>query len=218
MTDAERNRMEAFEKVKQYSLDNVADFASGMPKTQCDKIKAELVLLDGFTADQAEGIGDAGAAYVGKDTARENLSEIMFQIARTARMMEYQYPGISEKFHIPRNRTDQDMLATAKAWDKQLSENSNEDHFKAYGMEDDFRTLLSDAADAFENSFGATTTGVDQRVAATALIGESIRRGMIALRILDAVMRNIYATQPGKLAAWLSASHVERPPKKKPTP
>ena len=64
-----------------------------------------------------------------------------------------------------------------------------------------------------------SVSAVDERVATTALIGESIRRGMIALRILDAVMRNIYATQPGKLAAWLSASHVERAPKKKvPTP
>ena len=65
-----------------------------------------------------------------------------------------------------------------------------------------------------------TTTGVDQRVAATAQIGESIRRGMIALRILDAVMQNLYAAFPGKLAAWQSASHVERPAKKKapPTP
>jgi hypothetical protein len=33
------------------------------------------------------------------------------------------------------------------------------------------------------------------------------------------IVRNVYANNPGKLAAWLSASHVERSPKKKtPTP
>lgn len=36
------------------------------------------------------------------------------------------------------------------------------------------------------------------------------RKGMAALRICDAVIRNIYANDPGKLAAWLSASHVEK--------
>jgi hypothetical protein len=42
---------------------------------------------------------------------------------------------------------------------------------------------------------------------------------MIALRITDACMRNLYANNPGKLAAWLSASHVERDPvKAKPVP
>jgi len=57
-------------------------------------------------------------------------------------------------------------------------------------------------------------------IGATAEIGESIRRGMIALRICDAVMQNIYAGNTGKLAAWNSASHVERDPQKAkpPTP
>lgn len=36
------------------------------------------------------------------------------------------------------------------------------------------------------------------------------RKGIAALRVCDAVIRNIYAGNPGKLAAWLSASHVER--------
>jgi hypothetical protein len=215
MNDSERNRIEAFERVKQFSLDNAADFASGVPHTQIGIVKTELTNLQGFTADQAEGSEDAGAAFVNKDTAREDLSDIMHQIARTARMMEYQYGGISSKFHIPRNRTDQDMLATARAWDDQLAEGSTEAHFKTYGMADDFRTVLSDAADAFENSFAPTATGSNERIAATAQIGESIRRGMIALRILDAVMKNLYAEFPGKLAAWISAAHVERASKKK---
>lgn len=50
---------------------------------------------------------------------------------------------------------------------------------------------------------------------ATAEIGESIRRGMVARRILDGVVRNVFASDVGKLAAWASASHVERAPKKK---
>jgi len=38
---------------------------------------------------------------------------------------------------------------------------------------------------------------------------------MVIVRILDGIVRNKYANDPGKLAAWLSASHVE---KKKETP
>ena len=34
---------------------------------------------------------------------------------------------------------------------------------------------------------------------------------------LDAVVRNKYSRDPDKLAAWKSASHTERAPKKKPT-
>jgi hypothetical protein len=38
---------------------------------------------------------------------------------------------------------------------------------------------------------------------------------------LDAIMHNKYGTQPEKLAVWMSASHVERDPKRsnpQPTP
>lgn len=56
-------------------------------------------------------------------------------------------------------------------------------------------------------------------VTATAEIGESVRRGMIARRILDGIVRNVYKNDPSKLAAWSSASHIEKGPmKKEPTP
>jgi hypothetical protein len=42
---------------------------------------------------------------------------------------------------------------------------------------------------------------------------------MVIVRILDGVVKNKYANDVGKLAAWISASHVEKAPKKKePTP
>lgn len=45
-----------------------------------------------------------------------------------------------------------------------------------------------------------------------------VRTGMVAVRTLDGIMRNTYATNPGKLAAWLSASHVEKAPEPGPPP
>ncbi len=36
--------------------------------------------------------------------------------------------------------------------------------------------------------------------------------------ILDGIVKTRYANDPGKLAAWISASHVEKAPKKKDTP
>jgi hypothetical protein len=43
---------------------------------------------------------------------------------------------------------------------------------------------------------------------------------MIAKRILDGVVKNKYRSNVGKLAAWLSASHIEKAPAapKLPTP
>jgi hypothetical protein len=43
---------------------------------------------------------------------------------------------------------------------------------------------------------------------------------MVAQRILDGIVKNKYGNNIGKLAAWLSASHIEKAPKKQtpPTP
>lgn len=53
------------------------------------------------------------------------------------------------------------------------------------------------------------------RVAATADTSAKIREGMIKVRILDGIVRNVYRNDVGKLAAWTSPSHIEKPPKKK---
>ncbi|MBK8466400.1 MAG: hypothetical protein IPL32_11265 [Chloracidobacterium sp.] len=219
MKDSERRRLEAFERVKQFSLDNAADFPNlSIQKINMDKIIAEVTLLDDIGVDQSASDAAAGAAFESKGTARENLVEEMEPIARTARMMEYEFDGITELFSFPKNKTDVDMLNTARAWLLILP--THEGDFINYGLANDFIDRLSDAANAFEASFTAPVTAIDNRVAATAEIGESVRRGMIALRICDAVMQNLYANNPGKRAAWNSASHVERAPQKAkpPTP
>lgn len=39
---------------------------------------------------------------------------------------------------------------------------------------------------------------------------------LVIVRVLEPVVENKFANHLGKFAAWLSANHVEKPPKKKP--
>jgi hypothetical protein len=109
---------------------------------------------------------------------------------------------------MPRNQSDQSMLATARAWGTDLP--AVEATFIDFGMPATFVADLDAAADDFEASIAPAADAVDDRVEATAEIDASDHTGMVALRICDAIIKNIYANNPGKLAAWLSASHVER--------
>ena len=95
---------------------------------------------------------------------------------------------------------------------------------------------LTAAADAFESSFSNTAAATAEHVAATADTSAKIREGMVAVCNSpparggvaafrgrgggsDGVAQNKYNNDPGKLAAWLSASHVEKAPKiQNPTP
>ncbi|QQS33258.1 MAG: hypothetical protein IPM50_01370 [Acidobacteriota bacterium] len=179
-------------------------------------IRNEVEFLEEQGADQQAGFGDARGATEVKGTARENLREEMSDIARTARSMEYQYDGISDRFRMPRNSSDQTLLATGRAWVDEATPIVAD--FVAYGMAATFVTDLTAACDAFEATFGPQASAIDDHVEPTAEIGESVQRGMVARRILDGVVRNVYRNDVGKLAAWTSASHIEKPPKKTETP
>lgn len=217
MDGDERRRVEMFIRVRQFGVDNAADFPVGsIGATQFAAINTAIDEVEQFAGDQAASYGDARQLFVTKDTARENLREEMFEISRTARSMAYQFDGIDAKFRMPRSQSDQNLLAVARAFYED-SEKYDTD-FQAYGLSATFRADLQTAIEAFEDSLDPTGTAIDDQVAATANIGEAIRRGMIARRILEGVAKNKYNSNVGKLAAWLSACHIEKAPvEKKPS-
>ena len=124
--------------------------------------------------------------------------------------------GIGNKFRFQRNMSDANMLAKARAFHTESA--PYEADFIAYEMDPDFRKDLNDAANAFEASFSDTASATAEHVAATADTSSKIRQGMVIVRVLDGIVKNKYANDPGKLAAWISANHVEKAPKKKAPP
>lgn len=217
MTDRERLRYETFIRIRQFGVDNAVDFPAGtVGATQFAEITSVIEEVEQFTGDQAASFGDARFAFAGKETARENVREEMYEISQTARSMNYEFNGIADKFKMPRNQSDASMLAFARAFHEESEQ--YETAFERYGLGTRFREELQSAIDAFEASLNPTGSAIDDQVAATAQIGDAIRRGMIARRILEGVVKNKYRSNVGKLAAWLSASHIEKAPKSKAPP
>lgn len=152
-----------------------------------------------------------------KDTARENLREEMSDISRTAKSMEYEFDGISDKFRFQRNLNDADLLAKGRAFIIEAGPYAA--NFKDYGLSGSFIADLTAACDAFEATFSTAASAQAEHVQATADTAAKNRDGMVAVRVVDGIVQNKYANDPGKLATWLSAKHVEKDPKKKaPTP
>ena len=204
-------------RVNQLGIDNAADF-TGFPTTKFAELGVLVGVTESDSAAQQSGFGEAAQQFEVKDTAREDVRDEMSDISRTAKSMEYEFDGISDKFRFQRNMPDANMLAKARAF---FTESAPYDqNFQDYGLDKNFRADLNTAADAFEASFSNTASATAEHVAATADTSSTIRQGMVIVRILDGIVRNKYANNPGKLAAWISASHVEKAPKKKdpPTP
>lgn len=209
MNDSDRRRYEMLVRVKQFGIDNAADF-TGIATTKFAEIGSNVDQTEAKSAAQQAGFGETAQQFEVKDTARENLRDEMSAIARTARSMEYSFDGISEQFRFQRNLSDEIMLARARAF--ATAAVARQADFIAYGLSATFNA----AANAFEATFASAASATAEQVAATAETAAFIREGMIAKRVLDGIVRNRYADDPGKLAAWLSASHVEKAPKSPP--
>jgi len=218
MNDRIRRHHERNGRVKQFHADNAADFPT--PSIGHDHFTTVGTAYDDATALQAAYVaayGQSGLDTVVRSVAREELRSAMSQIARTARSMNYDFPGITDQFHMPRGASDADLLAAGRAF---YTASAAFD-FASYGMPATFRTDLNTKCDAFQTSLASTGTAMDNRVAALAEISDKVMSPARNVRILDGVVRNKYHGIPGQTAAWESASHVEAAPKKEngtPTP
>lgn len=209
MNKNDRVRYDMFVRVDEFGKTNQADFPAGsVGAAQFAIVAAVIAQIQSLIGDQTASRDDARFHYATKATLREDLRSEMSDINETARSMIYQFAGIELKFRMPRGDNDANLLAAARAFYQ-----SSEEYEAAmieYGLPIDFRANLQEAITAFEQSLNAPGAALDSQIAATADIGETVRRGMQAVRILDGVVRNKYRANTGRLAAWLSASHIEK--------
>jgi hypothetical protein len=219
MTKKERVRYYMFIRVVRFITDNLADFAAGgAVLAQLAVLQDVITAVETLSGEQVGGLSDARSGFNGKDTARENLRELLEEISETARSMVYEFPGIDLQFRMIRGNSDANLLALGRSFHDHATPLATA-FTDRYEMDKNFLALLQTRIDEFEAALDAPGTAIDSHVEATAEIGTQIRKGMVAVRTMNGAVRNKYRADAGKTAAWTSASHIEKLAEgKEPTP
>ena len=213
MKDSVIRRYETFLRGREFGAAHAAQFpASTFAGELLARLNAAITELDGHTSAQSSGKRSAQEGAAGKASAREELRQDLERISRTARSMALTTPGLEDKFRAPRSISDQALLAVARSFATDAA--PLRDEFMRRGLPADFLDDLGRDITAFETSVNQKIQGTETHVTATAAIDDAIERGINTMRELDPIMRNTFANDPATLAAWLSASHVERTPHK----
>jgi len=213
MKDTERRRLEMFIRVREFGSAHAAQFPpSSFAGEQLDILDNAINALETHASAQSSGMGTVRESASSKAAARDELMRDLEAISRTARAMADTMPGLEDKFRIPHNQSDQTVLAVARAAATDALPLKAE--FIRRGMPADFLEDLQADIEEMEEAIQRKAQGAGSQVAATAGIDTQIERGMNAVRQLDPIMRNTFASDPATLAAWVSASHVERPPRR----
>ena len=238
MNTKDQTRFDALKGASSFGVNNASDFkpANGVPKIKAQALFASLgIVADGEEATtkdtvlgnlvraiktQDSGKGDFHGGTASKSVQREGLLEVLRSWNRTAAAIATatSAPDLMENFRIPHGTNDTGTIARARAFVDAVEPLKAE--FVALAHPADFVDALKQRIADIEGAADDQSTGKQDRSGATAGISDLIERGLVILKQLDAIMHNLYAANPQKLAAWLTASNIARSSTsvKQPTP
>lgn len=212
MNDQERNYYNAFVRVRDFGVENdnvIKDFPTAV--TNFTAIGTGIDAIEASGEVQSSGAISQGV--VSKAFVLDDLREIMRRINRTARAIAVDDPSVAALFRMPQGSNEQQMLAAARAFASNAL--PIQQQFVDYGMNANFITDLQTSIESYEQAITQKNVALDEGIGATANIGVTVKNTLNALRRLRGIIPNIFVNDVAKLAAWKSASHVERMPKKK---
>lgn len=214
MRDTEIRKVQALGRINDFGTARASDFpAASLGGQIWVEVKALIVELDKLGEAQQSAGGGARASAEVKRSARVLLLRLMRAMRETARAMEPDTPGITEKFRVPTTNGDEALINAARSFITTATPLKAD--FLRREMPADFLEQLSAAIDQFESAVNSQNLNTGQRVSATAGVKSALSRAAKLRKELNPIVRNKYQDDPATLAAWESASHVERAPKKK---
>ena len=196
MDDKERRKLETFTRIEDFGTAHANDFAANsLGKQIFTEVSTIVARLAGHASAEESGRASARQGTSSRGSAREELRSDLEAISRTARVMSDDAIGIDDKFRVPRNNNDQQLLAAGRAFAADAMPLSAQ--FIAHELPADFLQDLQDDIAALETAITEQGSGRGEHVAAGAEINAAIEAGEAAKRKLDAIIRNKYANNPG---------------------
>jgi hypothetical protein len=218
MKDINRFYWEASNRSVKWAADHPAIVAAAAPMvaTKFTLLGTQAGNVETLAGEQMGTKASASSEVDQKAAARLALRENVGQISDIAEAAENDNPGVQAIFAVPRNLNDADLLALAHAFI--TAGNTWEDVIKNFGMPASWIGDLTTLADAFEAAIGETDSAQESKVGKTAGINNAVKLMAQTLRTLKKMVPIACGNDVEALASWESASHVERPKKKDPTP
>lgn len=219
MNDKNRRYLEAGQRCRQWIVDFVALIPVGsMFETKTAALTALVDDLETLSGDVESFVGEGLSATDVKGSERLDLIEIMEKVRDAARAAEPDHPGTRDRYRYTTNMSHQALLAAGRSFAAGGADDLA--LLQSYGAPGSWPDHVTDACNAFEAAFGQQDSAVGSRIAKNAELNDKFAQ-MIALKsTISHMVPNFAAGQPGAIAAWNSAAHVESPPKKPkpPTP
>ena len=215
MEASQRRKLDKFQREVAFMNENAAEFPDNSPGDVAANLLTDVVTeIETLAAQQISGADDSRQHFGVKEELYEDLMEKIRDMNRAANAFADEIQGIEDKFRLPRNRSQQNILSTAVSFHTDSEPHNAK--FIEYGLDTNFRADLLANINAVRQRDDSGETAGESRGEATGGLIDAFRRGTEISRKLDAIVKIKYRSNPGKLAAWAIASHLDRAPQRAP--
>jgi len=213
MKGIERRKLDKLEREEVFLKDNIADFPAASPGGKAlAELSAVISQIRTLAAEQVSGESSARQHVGVKDEEVDGLMQSIRNINRAAKAFDGEIAGSALKFRLPRNRSEQNLLATARAFLADAAPLKAK--FIEYGLAADFLDKLQALIEAVDERGAAADSAGEQKAGATGGLVEAIRKGLSISRRLDSIVRIKYEDNAVRLSAWETASHLKKAPER----
>ena len=217
MNRRQQHVAQAFLRANEFAATRLPDFTHQPPT----KVDLKFASARGRLTQATDDLGgrlaiQSGGSFSEETTLqavlRDELEDELRDVNITAAAIaeETANPALMDRFRMPHGASDRSLVAATRAMAAAIRELSLNDEFEAHGHPADTAAALDQLAAEFDAKEGEQGAALGNRAGATAAIPATLRAGKSALKTLNAIFRRTYKGNHEVLAAWKSASHVQR--------
>lgn len=208
MNDEDTRTHQMLIRAREFMAQSINDFAeAGVARTKFANLQTGITNFEQKAAAHGTGLSEARQGTKSVGQARNALQDRLELIRGIARVM-----GLADKFPRPQKDNDDSLLQTADIYATHAATLTAE--FIAHEMPADFLTQLAAEKAALQTALAGRANAVGDHISAREELDNARDDCVTTVRELTPLIKVKYANNPGKLAEWGAASHIERPAKK----
>jgi len=208
MNDTDGLTHQMLVRAREAFAQNVNDFSAGGAARQLfSDLQAAVIEVEQKAAAFGSGRSEAKHGTTTINEAREALLADLIAIREAAKVM-----GVEDKFPYPPRNHDEQLLQMAGVYATNALPLKTD--LIAHELPADFLEDLAADKAAFQSAFAERGNAVGDHIAARQELDDALARGVEIVRKLTSLMKVRYANNPGKLAEWAAATHIERAPRR----
>ena len=208
MNDTDRLTHQMLVRSRETFAQDLNDFSTtGAAHSLFGDLQAAIAAVEQKAAAYGTGRSDAKQGTQTRSFAREALLAELFAIREAAKVID-----IEDKFPYPLRNNDEQLLQMADVYATNALPLMAQ--FITHELPSEFLDDLASDKASFQAAIARRFNAVGDHIAAREELDDALARGVEIVRKLTSLIKVRYANNPGKLAGWLAASHIQRPPRR----